>query len=124
MKEVTVHRCLIHEAERKTLGVGHDEVGGWLANRWQFPPELVDPIQFHHTLDKCPPQHLVLASITQLADYICRAHNIGSGGDSLIPELDPLAITTLGLEQPDIDELMQKASEEKEQIFTFMAIMD
>jgi len=124
MKEVTVNRCLIREAEIKVLGVSHNEVGGWLTNRWKFPPELVNPIQFHHEIDKCPEEYRYLASIIQLADNICRIHNIGSGGDSLIPELDPLVSEVLQIDQNNIDEMINTAAEEKEQIFTFMAIMD
>lgn len=124
IKEVTVNRCSIREAELKIMGVSHSDVGGWLTNRWKFPPELVNPIQYHHALDQCPQEYAFLAAVVQLADQICRMHNIGSGGDSLIPELDPLAMQILGLAESDLEQLRTVAAEEKEQIFTFMAIMD
>lgn len=37
------------EAERRVLGVTHAEIGGWLAERWNFPHQLVEAIAAHHT---------------------------------------------------------------------------
>lgn len=37
------------EAEQRILGVTHAEIGGWLAERWNFPPHLVEAIATHHT---------------------------------------------------------------------------
>jgi putative nucleotidyltransferase with HDIG domain len=37
------------EAERKFLGVEHAEMGGRLLERWNFPPEIVSAVWFHHT---------------------------------------------------------------------------
>lgn len=36
------------EAERKLLGVGHDETGGRLLEKWNFPPNIVSAVWFHH----------------------------------------------------------------------------
>jgi len=124
IKEVVVNRCLVLDAELKVLGVEHSEVGGWLTHRWKFPEELVLPIQFHHNLAKCPEEHRLLASIVHVADHLCRLHNIGSGGDSLIPDIDPIALELLGIDEDGLASLNESVSDEKENIFTFMAIMD
>ncbi|MEK7251049.1 MAG: HDOD domain-containing protein, partial [Bacteroidota bacterium] len=36
------------EAEQHVLGVTHAEVGGWLAERWNFPNHLIEAISMHH----------------------------------------------------------------------------
>jgi putative nucleotidyltransferase with HDIG domain len=36
------------EAERKLVGVGHDETGGRLMEKWNFPPNIVSAVWFHH----------------------------------------------------------------------------
>lgn len=36
------------DAEQHVLGVTHAEVGGWLAERWNFPKHLVEAISMHH----------------------------------------------------------------------------
>ena len=124
MKLVTVNRCSIYDAELQVFGVSHDEVGGWLTERWKFPADLVNPIQHHHNLKACPEEHAQFAAMVSVADRICRIHNIGSGGDNLIPEINPLTLEILGLTEQDIEEISEKVTEEKENIFTFMAIMD
>jgi HD-like signal output (HDOD) protein len=36
------------EAEVKVYGVTHDEVGSWLAQRWNFPKQLIEAMRYHH----------------------------------------------------------------------------
>ncbi|MDA0749049.1 MAG: HDOD domain-containing protein [bacterium] len=38
----------IAEAEEQVLGVTHADVGGWLAEKWNLPPALVQALAFHH----------------------------------------------------------------------------
>ncbi len=40
------------EAERRALGIDHQELGRIIARRWQFPREVASGIQFHHTPDR------------------------------------------------------------------------
>ena len=35
-------------AEQKIFGVTHDEVGSWLAQKWNFPKILIEAMRFHH----------------------------------------------------------------------------
>lgn len=57
------------EAERTLLETDHAELGGWLAQRWELPPSLVESIASHHA-PALPEgeQRTVLASI-MLGDY-------------------------------------------------------
>ena len=36
------------QVEEKLIGVDHAKVGGLIAERWGFPPILIDAIRFHH----------------------------------------------------------------------------
>ena len=40
----------IYLAERRILGFDHAEAGAGLAERWNFPPVLVESIRLHHDL--------------------------------------------------------------------------
>ncbi|HVN48879.1 MAG TPA: HDOD domain-containing protein [Bacteroidota bacterium] len=42
----------ILEAEESVLGVTHAEVGGWLAERWNLPEQLIEAISLHHAPSK------------------------------------------------------------------------
>ncbi len=36
------------EVEKSVLGVTHAEIGGWLADRWNFPSTLIEAVSMHH----------------------------------------------------------------------------
>lgn len=35
-------------AEEKFLGLSHQEIGGFIARRWNLPPHLINSLMFHH----------------------------------------------------------------------------
>jgi HD-like signal output (HDOD) protein len=39
----------LHEAERRELGITHEEAGKIIAGIWYLPPEIADVIVHHHT---------------------------------------------------------------------------
>jgi putative nucleotidyltransferase with HDIG domain len=41
-----------YEAEKEILGVDHAEIGGVLAEKWKFDKEILNTIQYHHSLLK------------------------------------------------------------------------
>lgn len=59
----------------KIIGVTHDEVGSWLAQRWNFPKQLIESMRYHHN-----PTHAVinkqLAAIVHFAEFL--AHRVES----------------------------------------------
>jgi putative nucleotidyltransferase with HDIG domain len=65
----------ILEAERKILGSTHDEVGSWLAQRWNFPKGLIEIIKYHHNPDFAV-LNKQLSVIVHFADVL--AHRITS----------------------------------------------
>lgn len=48
----------------------HYEIGSWLAERWNFPDQLVEAIAFHHQ-PHLAPKNPVLPALIYLAEYIC-----------------------------------------------------
>jgi len=48
-KSVKEHISL-HVAEKQVIGVDHTVVGSMLAEKWQFPPPLIDCIRNHHSV--------------------------------------------------------------------------
>jgi putative nucleotidyltransferase with HDIG domain len=58
------------EAERREFDTDHTEVGAWMAERWQLPPELVQSIGFHHSLDFASLHHARIVAIVHAAS-IC-----------------------------------------------------
>jgi putative nucleotidyltransferase with HDIG domain len=57
------------EAEKNVLGVSHAEMGGWLAERWNFPNTLVEAITKHHSPLEAK-ENPELVSIIHCADVL------------------------------------------------------
>ncbi len=57
------------EAEEKVLGVTHAQIGGWLAQRWNFPNSLIEAIANHHKPFEAK-DNPELVSIIHCADVI------------------------------------------------------
>jgi putative nucleotidyltransferase with HDIG domain len=93
--------------ESELLGVEHAEVGAWLTTRWHFPPELAEPIAFHHRPARArrAPDH---TAIVHLADVLVRAVGFGDGGDPLVPEIDAGAWSRLGLTEQQLDAVLEQ----------------
>lgn len=54
-------RLSVHMAEQRILGFDHASIGAALAERWNFPPVLVESIRRHHSLE---PLYLDGAQVT------------------------------------------------------------
>ena len=61
------------EAEREVFDTDHTEVGAWMAERWQLPPELVQSIGFHHSLDIAALPHSRIVAIVHAASVCAEA---------------------------------------------------
>ncbi|NDY42198.1 HDOD domain-containing protein [Dissulfurirhabdus thermomarina] len=84
---VAARQVAMREAELEVLGVGHGEIGGWLARQWNLPDRLVRPIEAHHHPETAG-EFRELAAIVHFADILVRAVGFGFGGDPWVPPLD------------------------------------
>lgn len=116
---VKADNILLVNAEDQILGHTHAEVGKLLAEKWNLPPKLVNPIACHHNPDAAE-DFLEEASVVHLADILSRALNIGSGGDNRIPPLNSLAWDALRLKIGDIEMIMENMTREFEDISLFV----
>ncbi len=51
-------------------GANHAEIGAELAEKWNFPPALVNAIRYHHNTDAAPEEYRDLALTVSLADLL------------------------------------------------------
>lgn len=89
---------LIYEAERVVLGFSHAQIGRWLATKWALPAEFIDVIFYHHqpgNAQKAPQ----LTALVHVGDVLARTLKLGSGGDDLVPPLDPKAWANLKIDE-------------------------
>ncbi len=51
-------------------GINHPEIGAALAEKWNFPPALINAIRYHHSVDSAPAEYRTLAATVCLADLM------------------------------------------------------
>lgn len=67
--------CDLLTYEREQFNATHEEIGGWLFERWNFPPQLIEAVTYHHS----PQPQMVnphLNSIIYYTEYIIRERGL------------------------------------------------
>jgi putative nucleotidyltransferase with HDIG domain len=113
MGEAQEKRISIFEAEKNQFNATHADVGSWLAEKWRFPRNLVEVIEFHHrpALAKNAPME---AAIVHMADLLARARGFGFAGENFVPEINPMAFELLKLSDQDIQDVLQEMEDNME----------
>ncbi|OGJ94167.1 MAG: hypothetical protein A2487_07735 [Candidatus Raymondbacteria bacterium RifOxyC12_full_50_8] len=114
--------CLFFLAEKKALDVTHDQIGGWLTSKWNLPEDLRNAVLYHH-MPMLSGKYAMMVSIVHIADILCRALCIGSGGDSTIPVVDEKAWEKLKFSRQLIDKIYSDIDLELEKAAVFFQIM-
>jgi HD-like signal output (HDOD) protein len=110
---------LIADAEMQVLGATHADVGSWLFEKWNLSKGLVDTTRFHHN-PALAADTQKFAEIIHVADILVRACRFGNGGDNKIPALSEAAWKDLGLQEGEMDELLQQTGGEIEKAMIFL----
>ncbi|MBT8352153.1 MAG: HDOD domain-containing protein [Deltaproteobacteria bacterium] len=109
---------LMKSAEDEVLGYTHADLGKLLAEKWNLPQKLINTIEFHHEPDNAG-RFIQEASVVHMADILCRALDIGSGGDDKMPFLNKIAWENLQMKLSTIEPIMDKIKLEYEDISQF-----
>jgi HD-like signal output (HDOD) protein len=117
---VSRENILMITAENQVLGFDHAEIGKLLAEKWNLPIKLEQVIAHHHRPNFAG-SFIMEASIVHLADILCRALNMGYGGDNKIPPLDKLAWESLRIKTDALESIMATMQSEYRDISTFIA---
>jgi putative nucleotidyltransferase with HDIG domain len=96
------------EAEEEILGFNHAQVGEKIAEKWNFPKDLVEAIGLHHTPEKST-INPTLVSIVHIADAITMMMGIGIGADGLTYNFSPFALETLNFNAQDLEDFISKS---------------
>ncbi|CAM2067733.1 HDOD domain-containing protein [Sulfidibacter corallicola] len=118
---VQAEQLWIGHAERRILEMDHTEAGYYLARKWQFPAPVVAAIRHHHDIPAAENQHRPLCALVQAADYGCRKIHLGSGGDDVEVELDPLARDRYGLTDRVLEPALADLEKRREELEAFVS---
>ena len=87
--------------------------------QWNLPPKVLAMVRFHHQPAEAR-EYQREAGVIHLADILCRAKGMGSGGDNKIPLLDQSTWNTLGLTLGDLEQVMQRMAEHFDEAVAFL----
>jgi len=117
---INKQNILMLTAEEQVLGYDHAEIGQLLADKWNLPIKLEQVIAHHHQPVSAG-SFVMEASIVHLADILCRALNMGYGGDNKIPPLDKLAWESLKIQADSLEIIMETMQDEYNDIRSFIS---
>ncbi|MDP1828884.1 MAG: HDOD domain-containing protein [Archangium sp.] len=89
------------EAELEVLGMHHAELGARIAERWNFSPELVELIRFHHEPDARP--HSKPLAALHVANVLTQLSGVSTGIDGLGQRGHEESVKLLGLTRKDLE---------------------
>lgn len=102
----------VTDQETALLGVQHGEMGAWLMESWNMPPQVIVAVREHHN-EQYRGEHAVYAQLVLLADRMLKEHGIGDASSYALPA-DTLA--ALGLEELQAVMVMQRILEGCEEL--------
>jgi putative nucleotidyltransferase with HDIG domain len=109
---------MMFEAERELLDTDHAEIGEWLAQTWLLPEKLVEPIACHHNVEKSI-VHQTKTAVVHVADVLIKASGFGYSGDHLVPRIQPIAWTKLGLNDRLLESIIEEVEDKLVEVKNF-----
>jgi HD-like signal output (HDOD) protein len=85
LSHVKIGHISIYHAEESTIGLNHCQIGRELCEAWQLPPDLIEAVAHHHH-PTCSATDTEIASLIHISNFLAHKLQLGSGGDTLIPE--------------------------------------
>ena len=97
-------------AEYMVIGTDHAEVGARILEKWDFPRDLVNAVNWHHDPETCE-NHCTLSDIVHIANTVGLRIGFSRGADDI--RIEPAASVTdrLGLGPVDLDVLTEQTLE-------------
>lgn len=109
----------IFEVEKNHFNINHSNAGSWIAQKWNFPHNLVETIEYHHKphLSRNVP---VQTAIVHISDIIIRAKGFGFAGDIFVPAINDSAWAILNLSERDLKELINEIDDSLDEAEDFL----
>lgn len=79
--------------ERFTFGMKHSDIGALIAQKWNFPDQLVEGIKYHHDPQQASGEHRDVVFCVYLANAVCDVER----GLASWQQLDQAVLNEFGL---------------------------
>ncbi|MCL2705266.1 MAG: HDOD domain-containing protein [Spirochaetaceae bacterium] len=95
--------------ENLSAGMNHAEIGALIAEKWNFPENLVNSIRYHHNPSSAPEEYRELVYIVYLANMLCELE----AGNVSFDQFESAVLNHFGIASKDkIENLLEKFSNE------------
>ncbi len=108
------------DAEREILGIDHQQLGGMIAQRWRFPPDVISAISCHHNPTSAS-EHRDIASIVYVANRMVSAIGIGCGVDGFLQPNEDDVFLDLGITAKMVDKFLVDILDAVEETTQFLS---
>jgi len=109
---VAEHHMSFLEAEEMVLGINHADLGGKIAEHWNFPIEIRDAVAFHHRPDLLEKTDKIMPWIVYMADEACLMMGIGSAVEGLAQRAVGELLKKFNLRMRDLEQSMLLLSDD------------
>ncbi|MBM4333744.1 MAG: HDOD domain-containing protein [Deltaproteobacteria bacterium] len=107
-----------YQAEKNQLPLNHPQIGGYISKRWQFPPTLIEAIEYHHAINSGATD-LHLPIIVHIADRIANQQLTAGEVESELEGIAPEILKNLCLQMEKLEEWFPPLSAEIESACRF-----
>ena len=111
------------EAEKELLNVNHTSVAKAVLRSWNFPANLTEAIQFHHS-PSSGTSYPSLVALTNIADNISYELGMGSPSSHTSKDCDPWSLSELGTTKAKIMRYQDTIMEETTQALEILQIIE
>lgn len=112
-----------YECEKALFQINHATIGKAIFRAWDFPPTVVDAVQFHHnpaSSTKAPQ----LTALVHVADVISYQLDFGAPGAWAPKECDPDALKMLGLTMERTLEFHEKIQAQMDDAMEILKLLE
>ena len=104
-----------NDAEKKVIGMNHEELGALVGEKWSFSEKLIHIIRHHHLAEASERKNLETA-IVYLSDIICMMIGIGTGTDGLSYRFYGDVLKRLNISERDLQAIIAETGENQQKI--------
>ena len=104
-----------NDAEKKIIGMNHEELGAMVGQKWAFSEKLIYIIRHHHLTNESARQDPE-TTLIYLADIICMMMGICTGTDGLSYRFYGDVLKRINLSEKDFQGIIAETSENQQKI--------
>lgn len=87
LKKAREFKLPLHQVEKDVFGTTDALVASIVLKSWNLPPNICQGVAFHQMPELAPPEHVIMAGLTQFAYAIAGISGHGCNGDGLDMDL-------------------------------------